>query len=494
MSSLGVDRSNFLRETSGFSPMELGSDHPTSLRNRFGKLLTLFEPVADGLTVAGAIFLGFLIYHSLQLGKQLDYSARSMSYIALAVSVLFVILLDRDGAYRHGSSLLKIKETERAFRVSAQAFLLVLPVTFFTQHLFSRWVFVIALICAPVLLVSEKQLFLVCVRALRARGIGVQHVLVYGAGSSGRRVFSALARSATRLGLKPVAMIDDNPDLAGREVFSDSYRREDSVQILCEPVTESLLERFQCEFLVIAIPSLGGEEFARLVQMARNVNVRIAFLPAQATAMNYWTEEADIDGLMLSMVGRAAKGWHYEATKRPFDTIAAAILIITLSPLLLLIALLVRWGSPGPMLFRQKRVGRNGKLFDLYKFRSMYVDAPKYSFSPKRTEDPRITRIGRFLRRTSLDELPQLFNVLKGEMSLVGPRPEMPFIVEKYDAVHRQRLQVTPGITGLWQISADRAFLIHENIQYDLYYIRHRSFFMDFAILLHTAVFAMRGI
>jgi lipopolysaccharide/colanic/teichoic acid biosynthesis glycosyltransferase len=119
---------------------------------------------------------------------------------------------------------------------------------------------------------------------------------------------------------------------------------------------------------------------------------------------------------------------------------------------------------------------------------------PSTTFLQKETEDPRITPVGRFLRRTSLDEMPQLFNVLKGDMSLVGPRPEMPFIVEKYNAVQRQRLQVKPGVTGLWQISADRAFLIHENIQYDLYYIRHRGFFMDFAIFLNTAIFAMRGI
>jgi len=124
----------------------------------------------------------------------------------------------------------------------------------------------------------------------------------------------------------------------------------------------------------------------------------------------------------------------------------------------------------------------------------MNVDSPKYDFSPQASDDPRITRVGRFLRRTSLDELPQLLNVLKGDMSLVGPRPEMPFIVEQYSPIHRQRLQVTPGITGLWQLSADRAFLIHENIQYDLYYIRNRSFFMDLAILLHTVVFAMRGV
>ena len=98
------------------------------------------------------------------------------------------------------------------------------------------------------------------------------------------------------------------------------------------------------------------------------------------------------------------------------------------------------------------------------------------------------------LRRTSLDELPQLFNVLAGSMSLVGPRPEMPFIVEQYNDTHRQRLQVKPGLTGLWQLSGDRAFRIHENIEYDLYYIQRRNFFMDLAIVLHTVVFAMRGI
>jgi lipopolysaccharide/colanic/teichoic acid biosynthesis glycosyltransferase len=124
----------------------------------------------------------------------------------------------------------------------------------------------------------------------------------------------------------------------------------------------------------------------------------------------------------------------------------------------------------------------------------MYRDAPTYGYSPRAGEDPRITGIGRFLRRTSLDELPQLINVFRGQMSLVGPRPEMPFIVQQYTAWQRQRLAVKPGITGLWQLSADRAFLIHENMEYDLYYTRHRSLFMDVAILLHTFLFAARGV
>jgi lipopolysaccharide/colanic/teichoic acid biosynthesis glycosyltransferase len=124
----------------------------------------------------------------------------------------------------------------------------------------------------------------------------------------------------------------------------------------------------------------------------------------------------------------------------------------------------------------------------------MHVGTNAYEYSPADVTDPRITRVGRFLRRSSLDELPQLLNVVRGEMSLVGPRPEMPFIVEQYEPVHRQRLVVKPGITGLWQLSADRAYRIHENLEYDLYYIRHRNFFMDVAVLLHTLVFAARGV
>jgi lipopolysaccharide/colanic/teichoic acid biosynthesis glycosyltransferase len=124
----------------------------------------------------------------------------------------------------------------------------------------------------------------------------------------------------------------------------------------------------------------------------------------------------------------------------------------------------------------------------------MHSGSPRYGLSPTSSADPRITRVGRFLRRSSLDELPQLLNVIKGEMSLVGPRPEMPFVVDQYNCEQRRRLEVLPGMTGLWQLSAGRGSQIHDNIQYDLYYTRNRSFFMDLAILLHTPALAMRGI
>lgn len=202
----------------------------------------------------------------------------------------------------------------------------------------------------------------------------------------------------------------------------------------------------------------------------------------------------DVDGLRTSTVELVAP-WHYAIAKRTADVVLSTLLLVLLAPVLLLIALLIRLDSPGPVLFVQKRVGRGGDLFDMYKFRSMYADAPRYEFSPTHSSDPRITRIGYFLRKNSLDELPQLMNVFLGNMSLVGPRPEMPFIVQRYKPHQRQRLQVTPGITGLWQLSADRAFPIHENIHHDLYYIRNRNFAMDLAILVRTLFFAMhRGI
>jgi lipopolysaccharide/colanic/teichoic acid biosynthesis glycosyltransferase len=130
----------------------------------------------------------------------------------------------------------------------------------------------------------------------------------------------------------------------------------------------------------------------------------------------------------------------------------------------------------------------------MYKFRGMYITASKYERSPEDSRDPRITPAGRFLRKTSLDELPQLINVLVGDMTMVGPRPEMPYVVEQYDSYQAQRLLVPQGLTGIWQLSADRKFAIHESIEYDLYYLENRGVFLDIAILVHTLAFAMKGI
>lgn len=180
--------------------------------------------------------------------------------------------------------------------------------------------------------------------------------------------------------------------------------------------------------------------------------------------------------------------------KRTFDVVGAILLLIATLPLFLSIAILIKLDSAGPVFFRHNRVGRGGKCFVLWKFRSMKTEVPQYEVSPQSSLDTRLTRVGRLIRRLSLDEMPQLINVLRGEMSLVGPRPEMPFLVDRYHPTGCQRLVVRPGITGLWQISPARAFPIHENLQYDLHYIRNRNFFLDCAIIVRTITAVIRGV
>ncbi len=180
--------------------------------------------------------------------------------------------------------------------------------------------------------------------------------------------------------------------------------------------------------------------------------------------------------------------------KRGCDVIGSLLLLVMLFPLFVLIAILIKMDSPGPIFFRHYRVGKDGNPFVLWKFRSMRTDVPAYEASPRSVVDCRLTRVGRLIRRLSLDEIPQLINVLKGEMSLVGPRPEMPFIVARYHPIECERLIARPGITGLWQISPARAFPIHENLHYDLHYIRNQNFFLDCAIVLRTIAAVIHGV
>jgi lipopolysaccharide/colanic/teichoic acid biosynthesis glycosyltransferase len=161
---------------------------------------------------------------------------------------------------------------------------------------------------------------------------------------------------------------------------------------------------------------------------------------------------------------------------------------------MIVIAIAIKLDSPGPVIFKQPRIGKGGREFCIYKFRTMYKDVPKQGRSPESYDDPRITRVGRFLRRTSLDELPQLINIVKGDMSLVGPRPEQKLIVEQYySSYEMQRFLVKPGITGPWQLSGDRTRPIHENLQYDFEYIETASLWTDLRLIFATVKVIFRS-
>ncbi len=216
-------------------------------------------------------------------------------------------------------------------------------------------------------------------------------------------------------------------------------------------------------------------------------------LCSEATRLERWERLRNIP--MASQEVMKVSGSHaQDLVKRCWDVGVALLLLVALFPVLLLVAVLIKLDSPGPVFFRHNRVGKNERIFTLLKFRSMTTDAPKYEKSPTSVADARLTRVGRWIRRMSIDEMPQLINVLKGEMSLVGPRPEMPFIVDRYDRIACRRLIVKPGITGLWQISPARAFPIHDNLQYDIHYIRNQSFLLDCAIIMRTITAVIHGV
>jgi exopolysaccharide biosynthesis polyprenyl glycosylphosphotransferase len=460
---------------------------------RFRSHLTKLEALADFVTVVGAVMSSYAAYYYLGLGSQPQYPHSVVLGVSATFAAVVVLMLDRAGAYSSGTSLLRVRETEHVLRVSMQSLGFILTVSFLTSFLFSRWLLVISLCVVPLFLFLQKHLVYVLVQHLHARGYGIERVLIYGSGSTGRRVYSVLSRSP-KLGLEPVAFIDDNAMKVGSAVFELGYENRRSASVMHGPMTRQLVTQYAADLVVIAIPTLQQERFYRAVEEALAANARVSFVPSHFLHSDPLVDFQDIDGVLLASFGRDPRRFSYEWAKQVLDSGGAAILLVLGSPLYLLLGLLIKLDSKGPALFRQQRVGLNGHRFQMFKFRTMHADAPTYACSPKESGDLRITRLGRFLRRTSLDELPQLLNVLLGNMSLVGPRPEMPFIVETYNERHSQRLQVKPGITGLWQLSGDRNYLIHENIEYDLYYIQHRNFFMDLAILLHTTIFAMRGI
>ena len=401
-----------------------------------------------------------------------------------AFAVLFVILLERRGGYRIGHSLLAVRETERILRVTMESFLLALFFSYFSGLALSRMVIAMTAITVPTFVMLEKWEAYRGMRILGRKGYGARRAVILGAGTLGRRVYSALVRSP-KFGLDPVAFVDDDPQKYGLEIYESSYKHKHPAKVMAGPVCPELLRQLNASVLVMATADADRDAMVPVLAQLSAAGVNTYFVPKDFSEPGYWIDYAELDGVMLAHLAKARTGFIYEPAKRLLDVAGAAACLLLLAPVLCVIAALVKFTSPGPVLFRQNRVGKDGRLFSMYKFRTMYRDAPAYAYSPKRGDDPHITRIGRILRKTSLDELPQVLNVLLGDMSLVGPRPEMPFIVEQYTPLQRQRLSVKPGITGLWQLSADRAFLIHENIEYDLYYLTNNPRFVwDIALQL----------
>ncbi len=337
-------------------------------------------------------------------------------------------------------------------------------------------------------------------RLLVAAGLWGKRVLILGAGETGLQVCERI-RTHPALGYEPVAFVDDDLQKIGQSQAGLLVRG---------PLTSipELVRELAVKDVVVAMPRLPREELLHVISTCEGRVESIRVVPDMFGLATVGVETEDLDGLLLlNMRWNLAKPWNL-ALKRGFDLAVAAATMLVLSPLLALAAVAIRFDSSGPILYRQQRLGRGWHRFRCFKFRTMYVDnkrrldeylagnpAAKVEwehFAKLKVFDPRVTRFGRLLRRISLDELPQLVNVLRGDMSLVGPRPYLPRETERMGDFAETILKAPPGITGLWQVSGRNELPFSQRLRLDEYYVRNWSLWLDIIVLVKTIGAVMR--
>ena len=323
------------------------------------------------------------------------------------------------------------------------------------------------------------------IQSLYRRGIGNRNVLIYGTGETGgwlQRKFHLVPT----LGLRLVGFVTEDPSEIGTHQLGD--------QILGTfDDLDRVIQEHKVREVFIALPGSQEERVMEIIAYLDEIDVAFRVVPRFYHLLAQQVRIEHLDSIPLISRPERGQSLVSAAVKRLLDlTLATTVLLLSL-PAFVASALLVWRQKDGPIFFRQVRVGYGGRPFEMLKFRTMHTHMSQDKESPKDEEDPRITPVGRYLRRYSLDELPQLINVIRGDMSIVGPRPEMPFIVDQYGPLERERLQAKPGITGLWQISFARNEAIHRNIEYDIYYIENRSLLLDLVILFLTGFAVVKG-
>jgi exopolysaccharide biosynthesis polyprenyl glycosylphosphotransferase len=447
----------------------------------------------DLLSIAIACVAGILLY---ELYRPLDAGAAWLLWaeVSLKYGAAFVILAQAHHLYSQRATLLQVADTARILRVSAYGLTLLAVGNYFTKAQMPRLLLAYFWVFTTLLLVIQRYSTSGLIRDWTSMRGRQRRVLICGTTCETRRLFSYLLHSP-HLGQVPVGFLDESGFDNRRVIYSHDYNLKHYVPVISEPLSESLLRSLDVQDIFVP-PTVSQARMKELLALASAAGVRVSLVGAgHPYFAEHNTSVQMIDGLMVTTFDRDGDyPLPYIAFKRCADLLLSSLLVLITLPIWVVIAIMVKATSRGPVFFRHERIGQFGKSFVMFKFRSMYVDAPKYGRSPESETDMRVTPAGRFLRKTSLDELPQLFNVLMGDMSLVGPRPEMPYITDTYTSFERRRLSVPQGLTGLWQLSGDRKFIIHEAIEYDFYYIENRGMFLDFAILLHTLFFAMKGL
>ncbi|WAL61977.1 undecaprenyl-phosphate galactose phosphotransferase WbaP [Thermocoleostomius sinensis] len=363
-------------------------------------------------------------------------------------------------------------------------------------EVYDRGVFVLSWLLSIVLVLVGRAL----VRSLFAhRRWWGYPVIVLGAGKTGDMVIRTL-RHRPSIGLKPVLVLDDNPDkhgvLQGIPVVGGVA------------LAPKLARRRNIPYAIVAMPGVPRDRLLTLIERYGTAFPHLLIIPDLFEFSSLWVSAKDMGGILGLEVRQTLLLPGPRLAKFLIDLVATLIGGLVILPLIGVIALLIRLDSPGPIFYSQLRIGQNGQHFKAWKFRTMIRNADEalqayldrhpdlreaWERDQKLRRDPRITRIGGFLRRTSLDELPQLWNVLRGEMSLVGPRPIVDEEVQKYGNKFELYKKVLPGLTGLWQISGRNNITYEERVSLDAYYVRNWSVWLDVYILLRTIWVVVKG-
>jgi exopolysaccharide biosynthesis polyprenyl glycosylphosphotransferase len=454
--------------------------------------------VLDLALTVSALFLARTTRVALAVGRPLDPRGEWLTFPVFVIAILVsAACLYVAGVYDSNRLVRAYREVSRlSLGVLAEALILA-GALYFLQRTTSRLLIVYYVLMQWILIVAGRLVARTVWKALPSRRIRPRRVLVVGAGALGEKVGAQLMDQQW-LGVELVGYLDDDLSKQGTALNGLPV-----LGTLSEAVDH--VSRQGIDDVVIALPLDAHLRMANLVAELQDLPVSLKvvpdFLPLAFARMKLETlGEMPLIGLSQPALSAPSR-----VVKRAMDIVVSGIALVAVSPILPIIALAVRLDSPGPAIFRQRRLGENERLFFMLKFRTMVQRAEEQEegmlsdWSSGRTaeikpsNDPRITRVGRFLRKSSIDELPQLINVLRGDMSLVGPRPEMPALAHLYQPWQRKRFRVPQGMTGWWQLQHRGVHPMCLHAEDDLYYFRNYSLLLDIQILLRTGWAVLRG-
>lgn len=403
-----------------------------------------------------------------------------LPFILVLVITIFYIY----GLYQKENRITALNEVLLITRATTFCLLLIMSASFLQKYDYSRVIVILFWASSLVLMNFGRVLVRKIQRYFYKKGIGTIRILIIGAGKWGLKLAEKLKEYKV-FGYEVIGFIDNET-----RPKKESFKFFGGIENL-----NNVIKRHNITDIYIANPAMSHEKILNLIYQSENLPVRFKVASDLFEIVAGGIDLNEIEGMPTLDLTKQGDMKIYEFLKRLMDLFLSLIMLIVTLPFWLFIICAIKFDTKGPAIFVQERTGQNGKLFKMYKFRTMYRDSDEHAYAPKTNNDKRITRVGQFLRKTSLDELPQLINVLKGQMSLVGPRPEMPFIVAKYKDWQRKRLDVKPGITGLWQVLGRKDLPLQENLEYDFYYIKNRSILLDIVILIKTvsAVLFQKG-